>query len=379
MQTPRLLVIPCFLAAFFTTIHFLGCTNKEPISVGFMGPLTGRYSDVGTNCRNGAKLFIEEVNAQGGIDGRPLAIIVEDDEGSVEGAIRAARKLSESGVSVIIGPSLSHQAVALMEKPDIYSGVFISPSVATTILQNKKDRFFRVTSSSKGRNYYLADYAYTEMGLRHVTPVGDKHNSAYVDTAIKHFSEKFMQNGGEIGKRLSFRSEIHTDWSSVVDHLKDNPTDAVFNVASSRDFASLAQELKLKEMKLQLLGPAWSAMREVLTAGGSSLEDAVFIALDYDDFAHPPYVVFAEKYESRFGFRPNFVAAFSYEAAKVLVKALNVTGGDSKGLMVALRKPENYEGVLSSFTLDEFGDANRPAFLARVEKGKFKSVSLQGQ
>src|SRR6056297_2409881 len=81
----------------------LGCNESDPIKIGFAGQLTGVYSDLGVQGRNGVQLAVEKLNESGGIDGRMLELMVKNDKNSVKGAIEADTQLIQNGVLAIIG------------------------------------------------------------------------------------------------------------------------------------------------------------------------------------------------------------------------------------------------------------------------------------
>ncbi|MGM0427217.1 MAG: ABC transporter substrate-binding protein, partial [Thermodesulfobacteriota bacterium] len=90
----------------------LGCDReKEPIKLGFSGCLTGRLSDLGTSGRNGAILAVEQVNEAGGINGRPVELIVRDDRQNKAEALRVDQELMAEGVVAIIGHMTSTMSI----------------------------------------------------------------------------------------------------------------------------------------------------------------------------------------------------------------------------------------------------------------------------
>ena len=116
------LAAACFVAG--------GCDRRvEPIRVGFVAGLTGRHYGLGVSCRNGAQLAVEEINASGGVAGRPLELLVKDDAQDPEIAKRAVRELIRDRVVAILGHSTSSMAEATLAIADEEHVLMMSPTV----------------------------------------------------------------------------------------------------------------------------------------------------------------------------------------------------------------------------------------------------------
>ena len=129
----------------FLTISLLtSCSDPEPVRIGFLGELTTRASGLSISARDGFLLAIEEINARGGINNRPVEGIVQDTRMQNETALNALRKLAEQKVSVIIGPMTSQTAVAVVGEANRLEIPLISPTSSTNKLSGVDDYFFRV-------------------------------------------------------------------------------------------------------------------------------------------------------------------------------------------------------------------------------------------
>lgn len=187
-----------FLYMFFMMLTIMilmtalgGCENKKPIKVGFVGCLTGRLSDLGTAGRNGAILAVEQINEAGGINGRPVELIVKDDKQDPEVAVQVDQELIEEGVAAIIGhmtSAMSMVAVPLMNKEKM---LMISPTTSTNKLTGIDDYFLRITPPSKIQTDHLAGHAFNVMELRKMAGVYDLSNRAFAEGAYNNFKSEF--------------------------------------------------------------------------------------------------------------------------------------------------------------------------------------------
>ena len=107
--------VPCLCLLF---AGLTACSPKPPIEIGFLGGLSGKFSDLGTATRNGALLAVELVNLSGGVDGRKLHLLELDDKQSVESALQAMEEFQKQGVVAVVGPSTSSIAVAVTPVAD---------------------------------------------------------------------------------------------------------------------------------------------------------------------------------------------------------------------------------------------------------------------
>ncbi len=103
----------CFLALIAFVIA--GCDDKKPVRIGFAGGLTGRVSALGTAGRDGVVLAVEEINSRGGLNGRPVELVVRDDKQEPEPALAVDRELIDEGAAAIIGHMTSSMTLAVQE------------------------------------------------------------------------------------------------------------------------------------------------------------------------------------------------------------------------------------------------------------------------
>ncbi|CAG0964133.1 partial Leucine-, isoleucine-, valine-, threonine-, and alanine-binding protein, partial [Anaerolineae bacterium] len=129
-----------WIAAFF----LVSCAGNVPIRVGFVAQLTGVQAELGVQERNGVQLAVEEINAAGGIAGRPIELIVQDDLGTPEGAQAADRELIGAGVVAIVGHATSAQTISGLAVTNPARIVMLSPTATTPELSGLDDYFFRI-------------------------------------------------------------------------------------------------------------------------------------------------------------------------------------------------------------------------------------------
>jgi branched-chain amino acid transport system substrate-binding protein len=144
--------------------------------------------------------------------------------------------------------------------------------------------------------------------------------------------------------------------------------------ASARDVAQFAKVRALAGSGMGILCPTWPYTREILLAGGESVEGIIFSTSYTEENDHPAFQDFRKRYEERFGWPPNFAAAYSYEAVKLIAQALRITKGERQGLEQALVSTGHIQGVIGDFALDQAGDVNRENFIVTIRDARFRTV-----
>ncbi|NDV22925.1 ABC transporter substrate-binding protein [Desulfovibrio sp. JC022] len=354
----------------------LGACSEEPVRLGFSGTLKGKYSDLGVQGRNGALLAVEEINAAGGIDGRRIEFLVRDDHNTPEGAVKADKELVAEGVSAIIGHMTSSQSIVAVREMKDSGIVYIAPTTSTPLLQGRKDNFFRVIPTLTDLSKRLAEYSVDKLGRRRLAVVWDMSNKAFAESYKSFFTETFVQKGGKLVGEVSIgRREGSLDWQKIVDELKGMKPDAVIVVTAARDLAGFAQFCALNKADWAIMSSMWGYTKELIQTGGKSVEGIIFVVHFAEDDPEEGYVDFKNRFIKRFGWPPNFAAAFGYQAVLVFEEAVKRNGGSTEGLAQIIPGIAFEEGLIGPFEIDEFGDVVRNGHIVTVKDGNFVTVS----
>ena len=322
-------------------------------------------------------LYGDFTNATGGIDGRPLKMLVKDDMNTVDGAIKADTELIEAGAVAIIGHMTSSQTMGVMPLVNEKGIVMVSPTTATPLLSNTTDSFFRIMVENTIQSQELADYARSALDIQNVVTIAEFDNKSFALTFRDSFSMTFKNMGGEILANLSYSTSEKPDWNLIIDTLMELKPDAVLLTCPAHDAVSIAQRIHNAELNIRILSAGWAYTDKLLQWGGRDVEGMLFV-IDYAaDNPNPNFIKFRESYKSRFGTLPNFASAFSYEAVLALAEGLKITKGTAQGLADAMAPSENITGVISDFKLNEYGDVNRNVFIVTVQENKFRTVEMR--
>jgi len=351
--------------------QFLACSQEEtPIRIGFAGCLSGKLSDLGTDGRDGVLLAVEEANAAGGVQGRPVELLIKDDAHDQKTALACDQELVDAGVVAVIGHMTSSMTMAarpLLEK----NGVFmISPTASSDKLTGIDDNFFRVTGPALTQAEHLADYAGKHKGYRTVAVIYDLANKAYTESLFYGFKQQYRNLNGRIDPVVTFSSKENPSYGALIDRALQSGPDCIFLLAGSVDTAMMCQQLAKKEVTIPVISSAWAKTVELIQNGGRSVEGVVFSQSYNPENQTAAFTAFVKRFEARFGRKPDFGAAFAHEAARVLITALGRTAdaGEIKKEILAIRI---FDGLQSPIQFDEFGDTRRKRFLYSVQNGDY--------
>jgi branched-chain amino acid transport system substrate-binding protein len=345
-----------------------GCGSQEPILIGLSVELTGRQADVGINVRDAALMAVDEVNAQGGVSGRPLELVVRDDQGHAEVARQVDAELVNLGAVAIIGHYTSAQTEAVLDQMNAAQVVLLSPSASSSIFSGKADYFFRLIPDTYFAGIQLGEHIAQTHGASTLVGVYDENNLSFSGAFWDAVKVGFTAAGGAT-KSVPFNSTA-ADLQQLAARIKAEQPEAVVIVASAVDTAVLAQYLRQLGVAAPLFTSPWAQTSQLVEKGGQAVEGLEISGFYNSNSTRPEHLKFVRAFEERFGRAPQLGTSQAYEAVMVLAEALRITGGSRRGLPEALHALRDFPGILGPITFDPYGDVSRDVYIMRVENGK---------
>ena len=346
-----------------------GCAPPEPIRIGFLGNLTGRNADLGIAGRNGALLAIEQSNALGGVTGRKLELIIRDDENQAGSAEAAVTQLKAQGVVAIVGPMLSAMAVAAVPVTEKIGLPMISPTVTSTQFTGKDDLFFKVASSTR-EHTRLGVAELHKRGLRRIAVAVDLSNRAYTADWLRDFREGFEAIGGKVVAAEEFTSGQTQDYAALIGKLAKAKPDGLLLICNAIDTVQLLQLARKRGLNQPAAGATWSATEQLLELGGRTVDGFLVSQYFNRDDSSPGYQAFRNAYQKRFSQPPGFASVAAYDAMQAVLTALQRQTKE-QSLKQALLTGGVNQGAQLQWSFNQFGDAQRRAYLSEVRDGRF--------
>ncbi len=349
------------------TLLLLSCTQKPAefttFKIGYIGALTGGAAQYGLPGYRLEQLAIDQINAQGGILGKKVEFIVEDDACDPKKALNAFYKLIEvDKVDVIIGGHCSSSTLALAPLANENKKVLLAIMTSTNDLSKFGDDFvFRMTPPSK----------YWSSGLASVL-IGEGSKEAalfyflqdYPKGAAESFKQSFESEGGKVLLEESFDPEdkdFRTSLLKVQELQKQHPKLMVYIAAQSSDqgylFLKQMKELGIQPYKLVGENAALSPQNYQLTGG--FIEGAMYGFPYADETQNELFAKALKEYREKYGEELNWMLnhfANAYDAPIVLKQAIEACRGTEPNCVRAQLKSIVYSGASGSFHFDENGD-----------------------
>lgn len=344
------------------------CSEKEPIQIGFVGTLSGSNSVIGIAMRDGMLLKVDELNAQGGINGRPIEVIIRDDNNDWETIQSINEGFIADGIGVIFGHELSSKAEPLMKAVKDKRVIVMSPTLSTYEISGIDDNFFRTIPSNFDQGTTIGAYA-NERSSKTLL-IYDDDNKKFADGVNEGYIDRFDGDTDE----YAVVGDLHDKADEVAELFEEGQFDSVMYVMNPTDVMYMSQVLYSRGLEVDVYSSNWGMAVNALAEGGKAIENATFVSF-MGNLDNANYVVFRESYLNKYKKEPEFAAVYSYEAASLLFTAIEKSG-DIEFEMVKeqLLTLGEQPGLISPLKLDEYGDVTRDLFLAVVKDGKLVTL-----
>lgn len=356
------------------SVLLLACSSKEPVKIGFLGGMSGRVADLGVAGRNGAMLAIEQRNASGGILGRPVTLIVRDDEQNPEVAQKAVADLLSQKIELIIGPMTSSIAMAVLDEVNASKSILLSPTVTTTELTGKDDNFMRVTGDTGSYATKVARYQVQKFGRRTVAVIYDQNNRSYTESWFRDFRREFERQGGSVGTVQTYGSSPSTSFNQLAQVLLKDKPQLILVISNAIDAALICQHIRKLDAAVPIEMAEWASTERFIELAGAAAEGIMVSQFVNRNDRSERYQTFLKQYRERFGGQePGFAGLAGYDAA---LAAMEAYGARKQGesLKQAIIRLNSFQGGQLRYQIDRFGDANRETTVTIVRNGTYQTL-----
>ncbi|TWB12199.1 amino acid/amide ABC transporter substrate-binding protein (HAAT family) [Rhizobium sp. ERR 1071] len=346
----------------------MSAAHADPL-IGVSLPMTGNKALVGQNFKHGVELAVADINASGGVLGKPLEVVFEDDQGdNANGAINAVNKLMQlDKVPLMIGP---HYSVTQMATQSTYcNGNVVSVTGATGVpVTNSGCKFvIRTRSDDNVQAHALIEYTQKEL------KAGEKTGVLYVnDDFGKSGQARLIAQMDALGLKpatVEGYNPGEKDFSALLAKLNGAGAKLVFLWAPDTDAAMIVRQAKQFGLPIKFAGSVLSEDAFLKLAGRSSegaLSASFFVPTDPSEKVQS----FNKKYEERFKMEPDVWSATYYDATILAAKAINEAGAaDPNKIREAFGKV-TYSGLLADYKCDDAGNCNHQINIVEIKDGK---------
>jgi branched-chain amino acid transport system substrate-binding protein len=357
-----------FISLAVLSFGLLGCPPKEgggtstsgaagggDILVGEYGSMTGGQATFGQSTHNGIMMAADEVNAAGGINGRKIKVLSEDDQSKPEEAPNAVQKLiSQNNVMAIIGEVASSASIAAAPICQLNKVPMITPSSTNDEVTRKGDYIFRICFTDSYQGEYQAVFAdqwCTMNGKPKSMAMLTDVKSDYSQGLKKVVTAKFTALGGQVVGTQGY-AQGDADFRSQLTALKATNPSIIYVPGYYTDIGQIAIQARDLGITVPLLGgDGWESPR-LIEIGGKSLEGCIYTNHYFYGDSNPVVSTFVQKYKERYGQTPDSLAALGYDAMKTLADAMKrATKLDGPSLRDAIAQTKGLVGVTGTINI----------------------------
>lgn len=365
---------PPFAAAVlagFALMMSTGCkkTDENSINIGEVAAMTGGTATFGQSSHNGTLLAVDEINASGGLLGKKINLITEDDQSKQgEAGIVAKKLISRSKVSALLGEVASGRSLEMAPIAQAAGVPMISPASTNPKVTEAGDYVFRVCFIDPFQGTVMAKFALSK-GWKKVAILTDSKQD-YSVGLTEFFRKYYSANGGTIIGEQSYASG-DKDFKAQLTAIKGGAPDAIFASGYYNEVALIAVQARELGITVPLLGGDGWDSPSLIEVGGKAMEGCYFSNHFSNEDQSPAIQEFVKKYEAKHGAKPDAMAALGYDSAKILFDAITRAGTlEGKALRDAIAATKDYAGITGRITLDEKRNANKPAVILTIKNGK---------
>lgn len=362
------------VAALASLIFAPGLFAQEPIKIGQFASLTGKEASLGQSSNKGTLMAIDDLNAAGGVLGRPLLLVTEDTQSKPGETATVVKKLiSRDKVVALLGEVASSRSLEAAPIAQAAKVPMISPASTNPKVTETGAYIFRTCFIDPFQGPVMARFAREHLKAKRVALVVS-NSSAYSIGLAKFFRESFVANGGTIVLEQKY-SEGDKDFKAQLTAIKAAGVDAVFNPGYYNEGALIVRQARDLGLTLPIFGAdSWEA-EALIQLGGKAMEGAYLCSHYSPEDPSPRVQNFVAAYKQRFGSTPDSNASLGYDSVLVLVDAIRRAGTTERNaLREAIATTRDFMAVTGKITIDSERNASKNAVIVQVRNGKFEFV-----
>ena len=349
----------------------------EPIVIGSILRLSLGASD-GIPAKRGIEFAVEEINAAGGINGRPLEVIYEDSKDDATHSVNAATKLiSVDNVPVIIGPMMSGNTLAVAPIAEENGIVMISPNATSPKVTDAGEFIYRGCSRIDKQSEALVDYVIDKYGVKKVAVLFS--NEPYGRGFAYLLKMYFDENDIELVIEESFMRGDE-DFKAQLTKIAEKEFDLICIPGYLQETAPAIEQAREIGITAPSLGGFGDMAPLYIELAGEASEGHVITGEYDEDYSTTKNKRFAKKYYDFVAQNPNetnniMFAAITYDMTYIVAEAIEAVGTDPVAIKDYIDNLEDFNGVTGKLSFDENGDVVKGGiYIFEVQDGKYVKV-----
>lgn len=348
---------------------------QEPIKLGVAGPHSGDLASYGIPATRAAKLVVDEVNARGGVLGRQVQLLVEDEECKPEKAANIAAKLVSSGVHVVLGHICSGATKAALGTYRDAKIIVMSPSATNPDLTQSGDypNFYRTIASDDLQAKLGVDFTLDTLKKKKIAVLHDKGDYG---KGFAEFAKKFIDESGGKGEVVLFEGITPgaVDYSAVIQKVNQRGAEALIYGGYHPEASKLVTGMKKRKMDIPFISDD-GVKDETFIKVAKEFAEGVYASGPKDTSKFPLFNKAVEDHKKAYGEEPGAFFKEAYAATLALLNAIEKAGSTDYAALEKALRTEWVETPVGRISFDERGDAKGVGFsMYQVRNGAFVQV-----
>lgn len=349
-----------------------GSASGEPILIGFPADLTTDWAYYDSPMQEGAQFAIDQINANGGVNGRPLELKTVDMRNDVAEGAKVTQQLIDDGAAYLIGTVgdgiLAEGQVACAANIPISTGLGTAPS----LVGDMGTCAYQLVMSDNIQAAVLAEYALAQ-GYQSAYVLGS-NEIPYTKNLPTYFSDAFEHGGGTVVATDEYKIGAG-DYSAVVTKIASvSPAPAtIFTPMFIPDSVVFLRQLRQAGVTVPVLSTDGNGDVALLDAGAQAIDGFTFSNSVCTAEGDPKVQAFYDDYKAANGKDPSsYVAVIGYDEVNMVAKAMEAAGSTDPTALEAQLSALDYTGISGHVVMDpQTRRANKPAALVQMQGTKF--------
>lgn len=343
----------------------------DEILIGHFASMTGDTATFGTSTDQGIRLALDQINAAGGVLGRQIKVITEDDQSKAEEAVTAVQKLiNQDHVVALLGEVASSRTLAAAPVAQRAHIPLLSPASTNPKVTQVGNYIFRCCFIDPFQGAAMANYSMDELKLTKFAVLHDDKNDYSVGLR-QFFSDVITKRGGKIVADLSY-SEGDVDFKAQLTNIKRQDPQAIYVPGYYNDVALICRQARELGITCPLMGGDGWDSDKTFQIGGDAVNGCYFTNHYSPDEDRPAVKDFIKAFKAKYNDKvPDAMAILGYDAMNLMADAI-ARAGDTTGIKIrdALADTKNFPGASGAITIDANRNAQKAIVILKIDGGK---------
>jgi branched-chain amino acid transport system substrate-binding protein len=343
-----------------------GLAHSQTIKIGVPVPLSGSSAAAGTDILNGAKMAAAKINAAGGVLGKQIELVPEDDACDAQTAVQAAQKLVDAGVVAVAGGYCS--SAALPELTAFHrAGIpyVLDASTNPKLTEMGYDGVFRTIGRDDEQGPFAAGFMKNSLHVKRAAVIDD--NTTYAKGLAQNTVESLKKMGVDVVYADSI-TPGQMDYSPTLTKVSSLNPDVIYYTGYFSEAGLLVKEARQVGLKMTFMGGDGTNDPTLMKTAGPAAEGMIITTAPLAQFlagAHD----YVDQYTKTYNQGPGPYSVYEYDAVGVTAKAIaDAKSAKPADIAAALHKITNYPGLTGSIGFDPKGDRSRAVYITIIVK-----------